>query len=270
MYYAYPTISMYRANELLECWSDLSISELHDRSGVETADVEPAMAGTPVPRETLQKVAEQVRNLAVELGYPDEQIARGNVRLFDRPAGAVLHDLMQISPAEASRSEVWNYVSLIWLCDVAVWRFPSRETYRIMGAGYGPTANRRNRNAFGRLWWATEVLDSEARLSVADGSGEPLGEDEIVGIMERSNAIAPAPVVAQTLAKHGRMFFYENGERMTLSRQDFFRELGKYVTRLRAVVNISALGEEEVSDLMEEACRLLLVDFRVTGRHETG
>lgn len=257
-YFSYPEISMPRGIALLQALEEETIEDLRLRAGTQYPDVEPPVRGDPAPKELEQKLSEVLRDLAIETGYPSTMGRRAEVRAFDRPAGAVLHDLMRVSPADASRPEIWNYVSLVLLPDVAMWRFPSRESYRILGAGFGDTANRKNRNAFGRLWWAVEVLGHEARLETEDEFGQPLGEDELVGIMERTSSIAPSPIVARTLASRGRSFYATHRNELRRvgipNRSEFFRELSKQIPRKRAVVNISALSEVELGEVIEAAC----------------
>lgn len=260
-YLTYPTIAMFRAAGILSEYEGRSIDELREIAGDDHPYVEPPIRGLAASDEDLSKLAGEIRELAKASGYSDP-ITRGDVRKFDRPAGGVLHDVMSISPADAAQPEVWNYISLILLPDVAVWRFPSRQSYRILGAGYGEDTGRGGRNAFGRLWWAVEVLGDEARLVEPDALGEPLGEDEVVGIMERSSAIAPSPLVARTLARTGRRFYSENvGELEAAAitgRMNFFRRLFKEIPRLRAFININALDSDQVQDLVDSACSRVL------------
>lgn len=260
-YLSYPSISMARAAAILADVSAERVEDLRDRAGRPHPYVEPALGATPAPNEVMEKLSESIRQLAIDNGYPEAR-SRSGIRHFDRPAGALLHDMMRISPADAAKPEVWNFVTLILLPDVAAWRFPTRESYRMMGAGYGETKSRSGRNAFGRLWWATEVLGYEATLEAADAAGEPLGEDEVVSIMERTAAIAPSALIARTIAGHGRKFFSANQGKLDLSRMNFFRELAKEITRLRALYNISALPEDQVQEFVNEACGRVLAENR--------
>ena len=262
-YLSYPTIAMFRAAGILSGYEDLSIDELRELAGDDHPYVEPPIRGLPAGEEVRAKLADEIREIAFASGYPDP-ISRAEVRKFDRPTGGVLHDVMSISPADAARAEVWNYISLILLPDVAVWRFPSRQSYRILGAGYGEDTGRGGRNAFGRLWWAVDVLGDEARRLEADDFGEPLGEDEVVGIMERSSAIAPSPVVARTLARTGRRFYAKNLKELEATgmggRMNFFRRLFKEIPRLRAFININAVDPDQVQDLVDSACGRVLAE----------
>lgn len=262
-YRTYPTIAMFRAAGILADYEDRSIDELRELAGDGHPHVEPAMRGHAASDEDMSKLASEIRELAIESGYPSP-IGRTDVRKFDRPAGGVLHDVMSVSPADAARPEVWNFVSLILLPDVAVWRFPSRQSYRILGAGYGEDSGRGGRNAFGRLWWAVDVLGDEARMLEPDEYGQPLGEDEVVGIMERSSAIAPSPVVARALARTGRQFYSENMTELEDAgiggRMSFFRRLFKEIPRLRAFINVNALDSDQVQELVDSACGRVLAE----------
>ncbi|WP_312573989.1 hypothetical protein, partial [Staphylococcus saprophyticus] len=62
--------------------------------------------------------------VAEDCGFP-EAMARSQVRDFDQRAAAVLYDSLDLVPAEAANQEIWNYLTLSVLPDIAAWRYPN-------------------------------------------------------------------------------------------------------------------------------------------------
>jgi hypothetical protein len=138
---------------------------------------------------------------------------------------------MGIVPADAASDEVWSFLTLVVAPDVAVWRFPGRADDRLLG---------RPRNVFRRLWWRGQVLGNDF-IDERDG----LGEDELVGIMERST-IAANPRLARALAH----VVVEYGTRVNVARSDLMRDVAKRVLRLQSVLCMEILDDERVDDLV--------------------
>lgn len=169
--------------------------------------------------------------LADEKGFPSP-LDRASVAQFDRPATRILHEVMEIVPADAASEEVWNFVTLVLLPDVATWRFPDRSTDRMLG---------RPRNVFRRLWWRAEIVGSDL-IDISDG----LGEDELVNIMERST-LAASPALARAVAQAVVL----RGSSVKAARSELMRDLAKRVLRAQAVLCIEALDSGAVSELVE-------------------
>lgn len=102
--------------------------------------------------------------------------ARGSSRqrqvLTDLAIGGALSSTMDVNPADAGHDSVWAFLTLVALPDVAAARFPDLHEDRLLGG---------HRNAFRRLWMRERAV-GDLMKDVA----QPLGEDEMVGIFERS------------------------------------------------------------------------------------
>jgi hypothetical protein len=224
--YVYPRLPEGAAHELLLQYADLDSSDLRKRAGAKHPDAAPvAVGGTPVPEEVIANVAESVRGLADELGFP-EVLSRARVGEFDKPATALIHERMQIVPSDAASDEVWNFLTLVVLPDVAVWRWPGRAEERLLG---------RPRNAFRRLWWRAEVLGVEL-ICGADG----LGEDELVNIMERPTLSADERL-AQCIA--GAIV---RSPKLSVARSELMRDFAKRVLRTQGAFCLDVLADEEL------------------------
>jgi len=191
-----------------------------------------AVGGPRVPESVIADLQVQLRRLADELGFPAE-LQRPRVADFDRPATRILHDVMQIIPADAASLEVWSFVALVVLPDVAVWRFPGRADERLLG---------HPRNVFRRLWWRAETVGSDL-IDAPRG----LGEDELVNLMERPTLAANART-ARCLAQ----LLFERGDGTGLPRSELMRDVSKRVLRRQAVICLDALPDELLTEVLEE------------------
>lgn len=99
----------------------------------------------------------------------------------DLKIGAALGRTMNINPADAGHDPVWSFLTLVVLPDVAFGRFPDAHEERMIGG---------HRNAFRRLWVRERVI-GDLMLEASN----PLGEDELVGIFERSELSRNRPLV---------------------------------------------------------------------------
>ena len=125
-----------------------------------------------VDESTLTPLRQEIIELAVRLGFPGSAISVAKKSDFDRTAAEILENRLSILPTEAACEEVWNFITLVLLPDVAKWRYPNKDenlTYeRWLGS---------DRNVFRKLWWREATLGHEL--------SKQLGEDQVVAIMER-------------------------------------------------------------------------------------
>lgn len=192
----------------------------------------PIAVGGPGAQESqIQTVRERIQALADSLGFPAE-LGRSNAATFDRPATRILHNEMGIIPADAASDEVWSFLTLVVLPDVAVWRFPARAEERLLG---------RPRNVFRRLWWRGETIGPDL-IDAPQG----LGEDELVNIMERPT-LSANPSVARRLAR----IIVERGGSTGVSRSELMRDVSKRFLRQQAVVCMDALPSDLIDEMLE-------------------
>ena len=159
---------------------------------------------------------------------------RGNRAEMDGPLGIALHRGMDIIPADAAHDGTWSFLSLVLLPEVVKARFPEGHVNRWLG---------RPRNALRRTWWRQHVLgDIEVPRGVS-----PLGEDELVGLFERSTLASDQRLV--------RLLARRILEHRGVDRSDFARRLSKRVLADLAYTETSLLDDTELSNFVEEALR---------------
>ena len=131
--------------------------------------------GQRVLERDLVQIADRLRAIASEYGYPDE---RNRVKLagFDRAVAHWLTDNLHMIPGEGYRSEVWSFLGVCLWPDLIKWRFAEFHYSRVLGG---------RRNCFQRLWMRGRAFDlgkdDPDRWAIVNA----LTEDAFVSIMER-------------------------------------------------------------------------------------
>ena len=190
------------------------------------------------PHDVLERLQSGVREIASRHGYAsllsEKSKAKGT---FDRDLVHEITQLAPLFPVEAAVEEVWNFVSLQLIPDVALWRWPNvkqRDEYeRILG---------RPRNVFRRLWWRAYIF------GVGDGSvAELLLEDEAVAILERTSIGGNRRVSRIIAETHLKRFGSAR------QRTDLLRDAMKRIRRFHAFVSFHSLSDCEIRSLVGEA-----------------
>lgn len=233
--FVYPRLSLsFAKKRITEIETALTMNGLH---GVEE------LASTEHPRAapvaTGGRVADRARiaNVrraviqALEPWQVQETVSRSEVATYDLALGRALHENLEIVPADAAHDETWNFLTLVVCPDIAVRRFPDMHNERMMGTP---------RNALRRTWFREEVIGDLQRTAE-----RPLGEDELVGLFERS-ALARNHTLVRRLAI--TVLAYE-GRR----RSDWARELYRHVTFVTGPRLLDALSEDQLDELISSA-----------------
>lgn len=253
MHLSYPRLGGAAATELLMLLTD---AEPQDRIGIASGFTGRASAyATPIALasdEHLALVRAKVLEHARNCGFPLTPPASG----FDDALPALLREVLSMSPADGGVAEVWNYITLVLLPDVALWRWPNsarNPSYeRLIG---------KPRNVFRRHWWRGELLGPD----LASG----LNEDELVQVVERSATLGGDPRVARAVATEFRRFVAtrvkDDGVRQSpLKRMELMRATAKRTLRLGRVVVLSTLTDAELAvlatELLESAATAQLSD----------
>lgn len=147
---------------------------------------------------------------------------------FDAALGRSMHGVLNIVPADAAHEGTWSFLTLVVFPDVAALRFPTFHIDRFVGA---------QRNALKRPWQRQEILGD-----LPENGRRPLGEDELVGLFERS-ALVRNRRLARALAE--RVINYEGP-----NRSNWARDLYKRATFQSGVRLLDALSDDELHDLV--------------------
>jgi Family of unknown function (DUF6339) len=240
----YPRLPQYVAIMMAAELQAMPVERLRESSGLTHEDAFYTPTGGSQARpEDLESIQRAIRASAMQYGYPT-RLDDARRAAFDAESGRVLHQVMNISPSEASRPGVWEFLACVVLPDLVRWRFPgpggdTTSPERFLGAGRGV------RNTFGRVWWRAFILHEPDGL-------EPyallrlLGEDELVQITERPS-IAGNRILARCIA---RTFLTVAEQQPQFTRTDLLRDAMKQVRRLLPLVSFDALDEGSVQVLM--------------------
>jgi len=197
----YPRLPLAVARPLAEERADKSVLDLV--SMAETSHPTMRFAptgGSRVSQEFLTVLQRDVRLRAQACGYPNKYPMQHQAESFDYECAVLLHQSMNLQPAEAAHIEMWAFFTTILLPDVVRWRFGGESTSleRFVGGDRGL-----RRNTFGRLWWRAYLLQN------GDDSGSDayvllrlLNEDEIVQITERPSIVLNSRLALAAARSH--------------------------------------------------------------------
>lgn len=244
----YPELPGPVADELTKKLASLTIKEaFNERNTWHETATYAATGGNRVRPDKLLPLQEALEHLARQYGYPDLPGARQK-RDFDTESGKFLYTKMQMTPSEASRPGVWNFISCILVPDIVRWRFPGANDITTHERFKGK--NRALRNTFGRVWWRAYTLYQQEAERPFEFL-EKLGEDELVQIMERT-AIAASPVLAKQIC---RSLLSVNAANTGFSSPDLLRDAMKRLRRLSPLISFDALEEDVLKDLVNQIFR---------------
>lgn len=193
-----------------------------------------ASATEHVTDAQLQNLRSRLYSLAINNGFPDP-LERFNVRNFDQPASDILYQEMELIPAEAANQEIWNFLTMILLPDIAAWRYPNTQSKLEFERWLGT-----ERNVFRKLWWREATLGKELNALV--------GEDEAVGIMERPS-LSGNPDVARAVVK---AFDEVYKDFPNLGRSDVMRTVMVSVRKLFPVLDFEFYTEAELTTVLKD------------------
>jgi hypothetical protein len=189
----YPRLLIEQAKPLHELYRQLPVEELRQR--VDTSNqsaIYAATGGDRVSTGQLAELREGASQLAMQFGFPGES-SRDARRDFDLRLAEYLHTRMRIIPAEAASGDVWAFLALVLLPDVAYWRYPHPPGDRMLGTDI-------TRHVLGRLWWRAQLVhspedpDSYAALAV-------LGEAAFDQIYARRKALGGSPMIVKAILR---------------------------------------------------------------------
>lgn len=202
-----------------------------------------ASATERVSDAQLKLLREELYALALENGFP-KILKPATVRNFDQPASEILDRRMELFPAEAANQEIWNFLTLVLLPDVAAWRYPNTQNKIDFERWLGT-----ERNVFRKLWWRQATLGKSLNQLV--------GEDEAVGIMERPG-LSGNPDVARAIV---RAFDAVYKDFSKLGRSSVMRTVMVSVRRLVPLLNFEFYTEDELYELLKEVAHNACVDY---------
>ncbi|WP_227980735.1 DUF6339 family protein [Nocardia spumae] len=195
-----------------------------------------------------------VVDLAKESGFPGPP-STDQKTVFDLSSATLLHSQMDIAPAEAAAGDVWAFLALILLPDVAYWRYPPpsdrvvRE--RFLDADL-------TRHVFGRMWWrahfvySPEESEPYAALSV-------LGEAEFDQIYARRATLGGRPQLIKSILR-----VWQEIETREIPDRDVLRDFLKRLLRLDPFLVYEALDDSALDTELRTVAREAVVGVLIS------
>ena len=205
-----------------------------------------AIGGTRASEQQLREVRDQVVAAAKKVGYP-HPLSRNSIKLFDPPVARILHERMGMTPSEASSQDIWAYLALCLLPDVAWWRFPNAKPIR----GESGKGNLERfvqgdltRQTFGRLWWRAHLVHVPGDPAPYWGlEDEVLEEADFDHMQARREQLGASPRLVRSL-----MAVWQETKRSgaldELNSRGVWRDALKRYVRLFPFVDFETMDEE--------------------------
>lgn len=234
----YPRLHKTAALIRLEAICEISIDELRVRD-CELSDGA-TFAQTGGRRATvrdLQRLRNFIQEIATRNGFPHDVSEKERAN-FDAYCAVWLKRESGIPLGEAFRAEVWSYLAIEVLRDIAAWRFPGRAPERFLGGV---------RNAFQRLWLRAFLLDDPSDRTALLNYMRRLREDTFVQIVERPGASAN-PLVASRIAAA----WTRASERIGIGRMEsVHRMVMKEMTQEGVVISFDSMRTSDLDKYLD-------------------
>ncbi|MFB7341519.1 DUF6339 family protein [Streptomyces hydrogenans] len=231
----YPRLLPQQARQLYDEYRDLSISELSERvSYTHSSAVYVATGGDRVSTAQLKELRRAVVELAERSGFPHSSDRARNAD-FDLGLAALLHSEMGMVPAEAAARDIWAFLAIAVLPDVAYWRYPRPPQDRVLGTDL-------TRHVFGRLWWRGQLVRSPDTSEPYDAL-KILGEAAFDQIYARRAALGGSPHMVRSILR-----VWNDLDRRGLNERELFRDFLKRLLRLAPFVMFDGIEGHALDD----------------------
>lgn len=235
----YPRLDTLTAINLHKKMEGKSIEELYESSSLEHKDaIYTQTGGVNIDEIVLKKIADEIRAIAKDCGYPDKKDQKMQAT-FDARVSAWLYEHMNIAYGEVIRKDVWSFIALVMLPDVSKWRFPGFIKERLLGEV---------RNVFQRLWLRAYMFDlivnDETRWKLL----EELTEDAMVAIVER-----PSVSANRVLARNIGLAWVKIASEIGKDKMELVnRTAMKYLRQTVPLICLDALPESEIRNYIDD------------------
>jgi hypothetical protein len=226
----YPRLLSWQAKALYGEYRDLDLPELtvrHDTTHLSAVFV--ATGGDRVAPSDLTELRAKVVVLATEAGYPGESDQSARAK-FDLALAEMLHSEMGLVPAEAASGDVWAFLALVLLPDVAYWRYPAPGPDRVQASDI-------TRHVFGRLWWRAHLVHDPAEQDPYSALAI-LGEAAFDQIYARRRALGGSPYLVKAILR-----VWGGLERGGVNERDVLRDFLKRLLRLAPFMCFEAMED---------------------------
>ncbi|MFI5678336.1 DNA cytosine methyltransferase [Streptomyces cellulosae] len=235
MSFLYPRLLAEQAKPLFEEYGRLTITELTGRvAATHDSAVFVATGGDRVSPVRLHELRAGVVDLAKGAGFPNNSDRAGNAD-FDLRLAALLHAETGMVPAEAASRDVWAFMALVLLPDVAFWRYPQPPRDRVLGTDL-------TRHVFGRLWWRAQLVRS-SDVHEPYGALKILGEAAFDQIYARRAALGGSPHMVRAILR-----VWQDLDLTGLNERETLRDFLKRLLRLAPFVLFDGIEEQALDE----------------------
>lgn len=229
----YPRLSRATAtlmhDELRRLHADGGARALGARVAFDHEQKVPVATGRIASTEDIRAVRESVHGELADWFSRERVTSDTDKAALDVALGRSLHRTLNIVPADAAHEGTWSFLTLVVFPDIAAIRFPDLHANRFIGTP---------RNALRRSWQRYELLGE-----LSHGSQRALGEDELVGLFERT-ALVRNRRLAMALAR--RVLSYDGP-----NRSQWARNLYKVATFQSGVRLLDALDDNALESFVD-------------------
>ncbi|MFI1397722.1 DUF6339 family protein [Streptomyces sp. NPDC020681] len=235
MSFLYPRLLAEQAGPLFADYRHRTIAHLTGQVAfTHESSVYVATGGDRVSAAQLEELRAAVLELAVRAGFPDDSDRARNAD-FDLELAALMHAEMGLVPAEAASRDVWAFLALVLLPDVAFWRYPQPPKDRVLGTDL-------TRHVFGRLWWRAQLVRSPG-VSEPYGALKILGEAAFDQIYARRAALGGSPHMVRAILR-----IWNDLDLAGLNERETLRDFLKRLLRLAPFVLFDGIEEHALDD----------------------
>ena len=232
--FAYPRLSdgdtLVRLHQV-SALAQTAPANLVQLAGAEHPNASPVATGAVIASPEQIALARETVVKALAQWLVGSPVPSGQTAQFDVALGQALHSAAALLPADAAHQGTWNFLSAVVFPDVVWTRFPDLHEDRFLG---------RPRNALRRAWTRYEVLGDR----LVGSNGLPLGEDELVGLLERTSLARNRRLVRLLAAE-------VNEYRGSAARSEFARRMYKRATHVTGPLLLDALSDDDLRRLVQ-------------------
>lgn len=242
----YPRLLAGQAKPSFDEYRQLSIQELTDRvSTRHDSMVYAATGGDRVPGSHLLSMREAIVTIATEAGFPENSTTKANAT-FDLRIAEYLHSQSEMMPAEAASGDIWAFLALMVLPDVAYWRYPNPPRDRVLGTDL-------TRHVFGRMWWRAQLVYTPESPSPYEAL-TVLGEAAFDQIYARRKALGGSPFLVKAILRVWNELDLRP-LRGKVTEREALRDFLKRLLRLAPFMLFEALDEEQLDTELRKTVR---------------
>ncbi|MFE0175665.1 DUF6339 family protein [Streptomyces sp. NPDC059002] len=229
----YPRLLSGQAKPLHQLYKEMSPRDLAEHVAYRhESAVYVATGGDRISEQQLRDLRARVLATAERAGFPEESSRTARAR-FDLDLAALLHTEMGLMPAEAASGDVWAFLALVLLPDVAYWRYPRPPGDRVVASDL-------TRHVFGRLWWRAHLVRDPMAPDPYEAL-DILGEAAFDQIYARRKSLGGSPHLVRNL-----LHAWAAVDLRGLAEREVLRDFLKRLLRLAPFVIFEALDDAEL------------------------